>query len=77
MGFAEQLTNLKPVYRGSVCLTCSIISELSPTDRDAINAAFDNPKITHADLWRVFKAEGYVITSSSIRRHRIKECRQL
>lgn len=77
MGFAERLQNVTPTPRGGVCFTCTIIKGMSSVDRDAINAAMDNPSFTHADLWRVFKAEGHTLTSSSIRRHRIKECRQL
>lgn len=75
MGFAKRLSEMEPVARRSTCLTCSILAALSPTERDALNAALDNPNITHADLWRVFKAEGYTLTASTIRRHRVKECR--
>ncbi len=77
MSFAEQLKNIQPVRRGGICTTCVIIATLPLDDAAALNAAFDDSSITHAELGRVFKAEGYDLGTSSIRRHRVKECRQL
>ena len=75
MSFAKRLEELDPTRGRSTCLTCSILVDLSPADRDAVNAALHDPIITHADLWRIFQAEGYTLTVSSIRRHRVRECR--
>lgn len=76
MGFAERLQNIVPLTRGSKCLTCFIISGLPDLERDAVNLALDDPTITHAAMWRVFKAEGYSLSTNALRRHRLKECIQ-
>ncbi len=75
MSFVKRIAEYEKPRTGARCYTCMVIESVSAEERDAILAAMDDPRISHAGLSRIFREEGHEIGETSIRRHRNGECK--
>lgn len=75
MTLSEALNTHKPIRRGGFCTVCSLLLTLPESDIKALNVALaDTQKFGGAALERLLKAEGHVIGSGAVNRHRRGEC---
>lgn len=75
MGLATALEENRGIRKGPRCSVCVLREELSPEDRDALDAALADSTFTAAGISRALKAEGFDVLSHTLQRHRRSECR--
>jgi hypothetical protein len=75
MSLSKRIAEYKPPKIGGECRTCTLLADLPKDERDALQQALDDPRISNAGLSRILKAEGYQIADSTVRRHRKGECK--
>lgn len=73
MGLADAIAEAtrKP---GTLCTVGRVRAGLTDADRDALDAAFADPKIAAQQIMRALRAEGHEATRSPIERHRRGDC---
>lgn len=74
MSLSKRIAEYEPPRIGGRCRTCAALSEASPEDRAALEAALADPRYSNAGLSRILKEEGFQIQESTVRRHRRGEC---
>lgn len=76
MGLLDDLKNPNLYgHRPSVvCSTCLLLKELSKEEVKALEALLQNPKVSHASICRVLKANGIHLSDGAVARHRRGEC---
>jgi len=73
VSFAEELRDQEPTR--SPCLTGELLR--NPPDWEdfaEVEAAFNDPDVTHAVLTRALRARGITLNQTSLGRHRRGEC---
>lgn len=56
------------------CAVAIVATELSPEDKAELALALANPKYTAKAIHSVLTRRGYVLSSTTVARHRRKEC---
>jgi hypothetical protein len=68
------LENLPNPVDARLCILARNAAELSKDDFDILQAALANPAWSHNGLADALTKEGFVITESSVRKHRKNLC---
>ena len=76
MSIAQRVKDYQPPRIGGICRTCALLADLPKSEAEALQKAQDDPKISNAGLSKILKAEGYEVADSTIRRHRVNECKK-
>jgi hypothetical protein len=76
MSIAQRLADYEPPRIGSVCKTCTLLKELPEGESAALQKALDDPTISNAGLMRILRAEGFPLAETTLRRHRVGECKK-
>jgi hypothetical protein len=76
MSIAQRLADYQAPRIGALCKTCSLLEELPESESVALQKALDDPTISNAGLSKILKAEGFSIADTTIRRHRVGECKK-
>lgn len=71
---AEALAHQTPNNGGPSCVVCDLIPTLGKDDVTALNAALENPRMTGTMIVRALEEFGAIVSISTLRRHRRKEC---
>lgn len=71
---ADALANQRPRTGGPSCQVCDLQDTLSEADKEALQEAMGNPRITGTMIVRALQDYGADISVGTLRRHRRKEC---
>lgn len=67
MGFSDELDEVVNARPGRPPrLYERITADWSPEDKEALEAAIDNPEVSAAAIWRVLRGRGYELSKSSV-----------
>ncbi len=77
MSLAKRITEYEFPKIGGECRTCVLLRSLPKGERDALQAALDDPRYSNNALSKILKAEGHQIADSTVRRHRKGECKRV
>lgn len=75
MSLATQLATHKPSKPGPKCALGRTLAEMKPDDAALLQAALDDEyRYGHMALFRILRAEGWIIGRDAIARHRRGDC---
>lgn len=76
MGLLDDLTNVHTFGKAQslFCGVCTLLGELPETEREALIKTMAQPKVSHTQLSRVLKENGYNISDGVMGRHRRGVC---
>ena len=77
MSLAKRITEYEFPKIGGECRTCVLLRSRPKGERDALQAALDDPRYSNNALSKILKAEGHQIADSTVRRHRKGECKRV
>lgn len=79
MGFADSLKveQERGVKKGPLCSVCVLIGQLPKQDGKALSDALADPTVQTSVIFRALRSEGHQISSTTLGRHRKRECRGL
>lgn len=77
MGLADSLRaeQERGVKKGPLCSVCVLISQLPKADAEALMVALEDPAVQTSVIFRALRNEGFQTSSTTIGRHRKRECR--
>jgi hypothetical protein len=71
MALIDDIQNIKDVtYKSKICGVEHLLNKLPAKERDAVALAVDDPNYQISLLYKVFKQNGYDISTASLYRHR-------
>jgi hypothetical protein len=71
MALIDDIQNIKDVtYKSKICGVKQLLNRLPIKEHDAVASAVDDPNYQISLLYKVFKQNGYEISTSSLYRHR-------
>jgi hypothetical protein len=74
MSLADSLKANATTVKGPTCSVCALLAKLDKADAKVLQAALDNDEFAATGISRALRAEGYIVGSEPIRRHRKGEC---
>ena len=75
MDLGKSFAEHKPLRKGPSCGLCRLILSLDESNAASLRTALADPNVGHSDIESVLRAEGLLISSGSIGRHRRQQCR--
>lgn len=70
----SELAQSHTVKAGSICVMRQVLDKMTKEEQAEVTQALDNPDIPGSAITRALKVWGHDIGSSSVYRHRRKEC---
>lgn len=74
MGLAEDLETFAARRNSARCSIAIALGEMPKPDRDALDAAFANGRLSGTGIAAALKANGYEVSASAVQRHRRRAC---
>jgi hypothetical protein len=71
---ADALSAAIPNKGGPSCHLCDVITDLPNADKEALNAAMNDRRMTATMITKALTDSGYDVGVASVRRHRRGEC---
>jgi len=59
---------------GPLCTVCILITTLTKSDVEALDAAMADLAVTSSAIARALQSEGHEVRAETVRRHRAKQC---
>lgn len=76
MGLQDKFAEHKPSRPGGWCHTCTVLKQMKPEDREALQSALDDRvKFSPKIISTILASEGWHVGTSSLDRHRRGECK--